>query len=360
MLDLPDVMLKAVPREKAGARTGARFAFQVHASLARLLDLHEAGVEYRALFDHFDDLAILSVAGNPTSVEFVQIKGRETDAWKAGDLCKPAGNKPRTTIAKMYHHTEEFADTLTAAVFLTNAPFKFTLSNGKATTPDDIDIQYATLGTADTETFAKALEMDYPSPRAPNEGSFLRFQRTKVPLRGFETYVKGRLVEFFGEQRGVPVNAVYKTLVTDIAAKSNDTTECLTVTSLYACKSLSRMDMESVLAAALKHQSILDDWQSVDAELCADGRPLPARLRLRTAITNYLRNRSKRAPDWAALCSALRDAVMAAGDSLFQVARLVDAAALIAGHVDIPREQYDEQVWEAALFVEAFDALNGQ
>lgn len=361
MPPLSDAVLKVVPREKAGARTGARFAFQVHASLARLLDLHEAGVDYRALFDHFDDLAILVAADSPTAIEFVQIKGQETGAWNARSLCKAAGNKPRTTIAKMYHHTQEFADLLSAAVFLTNAPFKFTLSTGKATTADHIDIPYATLGAADKSIFAAALDIDFPRPRVPDEGSFISFQRSKVPLPGFETFVKGRLVELFGEQRAVPIAAVYKTLITDIVARSNDTTECLTLASLYARKSLSRAEVESVFAAALKHESILDAWQSVDDELRADGRPLAARLRLKTAITNYLRNRSKRARDAATICASLRVAVTSAGSALSEAARLIDAAALLADHVESTlRDQYDDQAWEAALFVEAFDALNGQ
>ena len=102
---LASVILQAQPREKAGARTSARFAFQVHASLAKLLELHEAGHDYRALFDHLDDLTIMVGSGEPTGLRFYQIKGREPGPWKPGNLCTASGDAPRTTIGKMYHGT---------------------------------------------------------------------------------------------------------------------------------------------------------------------------------------------------------------------------------------------------------------
>src|ERR1700733_9246259 len=33
----------------------ARYGFQVHASILKMLDLHQTGNDYRAVFDHFDE-----------------------------------------------------------------------------------------------------------------------------------------------------------------------------------------------------------------------------------------------------------------------------------------------------------------
>jgi len=48
--------------------------FQAHVSLAKVLEIHETGVDYRAVFDHFDDLALLNGSNNPDEVEFFRSK----------------------------------------------------------------------------------------------------------------------------------------------------------------------------------------------------------------------------------------------------------------------------------------------
>jgi hypothetical protein len=361
MTALSNVMLQTVPREKAGPRTGARFAFQVHVSLTKILELHEAGIDYRVLFDYFDDLGVLVNSDNPAGVEFFQIKGRESGSWTAKNLCVVSGKKPKTIIGKMYHHTEAFAERLTAAVFITNAAFDFALASGKKSTPDHVFIPYGDIAPNDQAVFAAALEIDYPSPRAPDECAIIRFERTRVPILGYDTYVKGRLVEYFGEHTGVPVNALYRTLIADITAKSNNTTECTTVATLHAHKSLSRGDLETVFSEATKHRSILDDWVAVDAQLDAAGRSYVARLRLRTAIVEYMRNRSKRMPYAIELRSGMRLAAASVACDLAQAQSLLDAADLITAHATPEvRAKQGEPQWEAALFVEAFDILNGQ
>ncbi|MBR0648712.1 DUF4297 domain-containing protein [Roseomonas terrae] len=361
MSSLSSVMLMAQPREKAGPRTGARFAFQVHASLAKLLELHQNGVDYRALFDHFDDLAILVGSNEPTSIEFIQIKGRETGPWKTAPLCKAEGANPRTTIGKMYHHTIAFADMLVATVFLTNAYFEFDLATGKLSSPDHAVLAYPDLGPKAKKAFAKALEQDFPSPRAPDESSIVRFERTRVPLPGYDTYLRGRLVEFLDEGAAGSVNAVYKTLITEVTAKTNDTTECAQLVELYANKSLCRDDLEKVFCEAQTRRNILDDWAVIDSELQAASRSSLDRIRLKTAVTLYQRNRSKRLPAIDELHSTLRAAAGVAACSLSKVLDMLGAAAELSAQVDPSfRAKYDDWTWEAALLVEAFDAVNGQ
>ncbi|MBR0670555.1 dsDNA nuclease domain-containing protein [Neoroseomonas soli] len=355
------VILQAQPREKAGARTGARFAFQVHASLEKLLELHEAGHDYRALFDHFDDLTIMVGSGEPTGLRLYQIKGREPGPWKPGNLCVASGDAPRTTIGKMYHHTVAFGGQVEAAIFLTNAPFEFNLAAGGLSTPDHMAIAYPELAAKAKATFAKALEPDFPSPRTPDEGNIIHFERTRVPLHSYDTYMRGRLIELFSDLPGPAIAPLYRTLVADVTAKSNDTTVCATIDELYGRKGLCRGDVDNVLAAAQKHRNILDHWGSVEQELTAAGQALPARLRLQNTIATYLRNRSKRTPATTKLHAALKHAAATASCSLLSAATLIDAAALLAGQVDPDlKAAYDDLTWEAALLVEAFDAVNGQ
>ena len=361
MTSLTSILLTAQPREKAGARTGARFAFQIHASLAKLLELHEAGADYRALFDHFDDLVVLVGSAEPTSMRFFQVKGRESGPWKTTQLCAASGEAPRTTIGKMYHHTIVFGDQVTSAVFLTNAAFDFALAAGGSSSPANMNITYTELAPKAKAAFAAALEPDFPSPRTPDESDVIVFERTLVPVQGYDTFVQGRLTEFFGDEADVRVPPLYRTLVAEITTRSNNITACSTLEELYARKSLARSDLESVFHQARKQRNIMDHWQGVDDELKAAGRPLPNRLRLQTAATTYIRNRSKRMPEAAALHSALKRAAALVAEAISQSASLCDAAGAIAEQVDQGlKAGYDDMMWEAGLLVEAFDAVNGQ
>src|ERR1700679_2698770 len=89
-------LLKAVssskPREKSGARTMARYGFQVHASILKMLDLHQSGHDYRAVFDHFDDLMVFDKADQPENVDFYQIKSQSEGSWSLKDILKKQGN----------------------------------------------------------------------------------------------------------------------------------------------------------------------------------------------------------------------------------------------------------------------------
>ena len=360
MTKLVTALAVAKPREKAGARTGARYAFQTHYSLAKVLDLHESGEDYRAVFDHFDDLAILNASTDPTEINFYQIKGKQTGAWTAASLCSISGDTPRTTVGKMYHHASAFDEAVTASVFVSNAPFDFTLADGTKTTIDHMVIGYSAVGLKDQARFAAALDLDFPPPRLPNEASFIRFERTDIPLKGYDLFVKGRLVDFVEGKNGVAVGALYRTLVADIAAKANDTSECASPPEVYIHKSLCRADFEAVFKAAESRRSILDHWPVIDEELQAVGRSPIARIRIKTATVDYIRDRSKRTPDAVAFTSAARTAIDFVKDQLSASAGLVEAAALIGSVVPASAtSQHDQTQLEAMFLTEAFEVLNG-
>lgn len=45
-----------VPREIAGARSGARYAYQAHWALCHLLELHNQAEDYILCLEHHDDI----------------------------------------------------------------------------------------------------------------------------------------------------------------------------------------------------------------------------------------------------------------------------------------------------------------
>ncbi|MBK3664794.1 DUF4297 domain-containing protein [Bradyrhizobium diazoefficiens] len=154
-MTLATALVTARPREKSGPRTGARYAFQVHVCLAKVLEWHAAGSDYRAVFDHFDDLAILTGPDDPDKIAFFQIKGKQSKPWTAANLAKKEGESPGTPVGKMYHHTTIFGSAVTRCTFLTNAIFSFTLADGTKTSSDHRNIAHASLGPKDSEVIAK-------------------------------------------------------------------------------------------------------------------------------------------------------------------------------------------------------------
>jgi hypothetical protein len=360
MTALATAIVKAKPREKAGARTGARYAFQTHVSLAKVLELHEGGIDYRAIFDHFDDLTILDTSATPSLADFFQIKGKESGKWTAANFCVVAKDAPRTTVGKMFHHTTIFGASVNSATFLTNAPFDFELLDGTKTTPDHVLVPLADLGPKDRGRLAAALDLDFPAPRAPDEGEVIAFARTPVPVKGYDLLLKGKLVDFLDGKDAVVVSAAYRTLIEEIGNKANDTTECDSLDKVFAHKSLSRADVQSVLDAATKRDSILENWAVIDDELKADSRTYADRIKIKTATVEYLRARSKRIKEIAALSAAVKSGAAQAGQAVSQAVGLLEAANAIRQNVPVSDlGAHGPLVLEAAFLVEAFEVLNG-
>lgn len=357
MSSLATSVLASTPREKAGATTGARYAFQAHASLLKILELHQAGNDYRALFDHFDDLAILDSSEAPSVIEFFQIKGSASAAWTMSSLCAAKGKAPRTVVGKMYAHSQMFGPDAVAATFLSNAPFSFLMADGTKTNGDNILIPLAILADTEKATVVAALDLDFPNPRSPNEVSFIHFERTLVPIKGYDLVVKGKLVDLVEGDASVAVGGLYRTLISDITAKANDTSVCSSTSELYARKSLSRIELESLIQAAHSRTGALDHWPVVDDELKAAGRTSFERIRIKTEVVKYLRARSKREPGAVAMSSTIRTAIAQVDTSV--ATSLTDIASMITGQLPplfISNAAPDQL--EAALLAEAVEVLN--
>ena len=55
-----EALISKTPREQAGSQSFRSFDFQVHASMARILEAYQNGEGFVAYFDLFDDLIFLS------------------------------------------------------------------------------------------------------------------------------------------------------------------------------------------------------------------------------------------------------------------------------------------------------------
>ncbi|WP_407149866.1 dsDNA nuclease domain-containing protein [Bradyrhizobium sp. ORS 86] len=360
MTALVTTLVTAKPREKAGSRTGSRYAFQAHVSLAKMLELRKSGVDYRAVFDHFDDLAILVPSNCPNQIEFFQIKGKQQGSWTAASLCKLENEVPKSIVGKMYYHTQTFGSSVAGCVFLTNASFGLTLADGTKTGFDHTKILYGTLGSEDKTRFTAALEADFPSPRSPAEDAVLSFERTVVPVTGYDLVLKGMLVDAVENKQGVVVAALYRTLIQDITGRANDTTVCLNLSDVFTHKSLGCDELDQILAAAEKRRGILDAWTMVDDELKAAGRTPMERIKSQTAVVTYLRDRSMRTRQAEALAAEVYKAFQQVSAGVGSCDNLLTATDLV--RIGLPPSlvsKYEPAIIEAAILVELYESFNG-
>lgn len=361
MTTLATTLATATPREKSGPRTGARYAFQVHVCLAKVLEWHAAGSDYRAVFDHFDDLAILTGPDDPDGVAFFQIKGRQSGAWTAANLGKQEGESPCTPVGKMYHHTTIFGAAVTRCTFLTNASFSFTLADGTKTGSDHWNLAHASIGPKDKGVIAKALDLDFAPPRSPNEDIVLHYERTDVPVAGYDTMVKGKLVEMLDNTDGLAVGALYRTLIEEVTARTNDTTEYSSIEEMYAQKSLSRKNLSDVFSAAENRRGILDSWSIIDDELKDAGLSSGFRIRLKTQTIIHLRACANRNAKSVTLSGVVNRSLAKIEAAATECDKLLPVVEMVKAQLQMSEiSSYDAIEIDAAIFVELFEAMNGQ
>jgi hypothetical protein len=197
MTNLLTAVSSAKPREKSGAHTVARYGFQVHASILKMLELHQSGNDYRAVFDHFDDLMVFDKADYPENVDFYQIKSLKKGSWSLKQMTKKdgQGSPPVTFLGR---HMGDFGKMVTKLGFVSNIGFKLKLANGKLTTDDHRAISSADLHLDEIDMLKAAVAKDAVSSPAMDGSHLFAFER--IPL------VKGRLVEFVEERSFIASN----------------------------------------------------------------------------------------------------------------------------------------------------------
>jgi hypothetical protein len=180
-----ELLKKAQPRERSGATTAARYAFQANFGILKLVDLLEAGHDFRAVFDLFDDLMVLDCSKDPKNVRLSQIKSKDPGDWTAGNLCEKTGkSKPRTIVGRMYSHMEQFGEVLVETSMVSNAPFRLKLQDGTTTSGHHYHIPASELNSAELSKITKAVVGDNAAADIPNWIPKLAFIRTSLGVHG--------------------------------------------------------------------------------------------------------------------------------------------------------------------------------
>jgi len=293
----------------------------------------------------------------PANITFFQIKGKEPGTWTTAALAKKKGEAPQTIVGKMYHHSLSFAQPM-SAVFVSNASFAMGLSDGTESGPDNVTIALKDLSADDRKKLATALDLDFPQPRTPDETVFIKFERTDVPVKGCDLFLIGKLTQLLEGKKIGSFGGLYRFLIATIYNKANDTTACATLSDVFFLKSMSRADFEASFVEAEERDSILQNWQIIDDELKAASRNAIERIKLKTAVIDYLRNCSKRTAESTALKDAIKPTVESMKSSLEACGSVLNAADLVRGSLSHLLTVFGELNLEAALLTEIYEVIH--
>lgn len=356
---------KKKPREKSGSKTSSRFEFQANYSILKILDLHEGGDDYRAFFDHFDDLTILDSSNSPTRIEFFQIKGRDAAKhWTIKQLVKKEkkGTPPTSIIGKMYKNAVDFSDDVNHITFVSNASFKVTLADGTMTTTDDVSISGSDLHASEIHLIDATLETDFPSPRNPVCKGILFLERTNLPLQEQATFVTGRLVELlekYAEQESFPIKALYDVLFQNVMTRAGNTQQSTSLDELHQNKSLSRLEISALFEKAATKRSFQESWTLIAQELTAGNYSTVKMIRVQNAALRYLRERGrgdKRPNEFSGRLKAIVTAeklALRSLDSILDVTEFLRAKSAGA-------HTYTGDELLGALLIEAYEAIENE
>ena len=265
-----DDLLNIPQRENAGSLVPARYQYQYHWSLIKMLDLYDTQEDFAMFFEFGDDILILDSVSNPSALNFYQVKtNKQKDAfyWKLSDLTN-SGTKKKPKISYLSKLIDSYArykyDNVKSIRFVSNLPFKFSKKNVLAEqecslgelTQDEFDI----IKTNICNTCKKSnCKLDCKE--------IIYFSCTGIPIDHFRELCVGKLNKFLNKKfpnYKISPNALYEVLLKDIEIKSMSIKENKTKEDLLKNKSISKEQISKQLKEFQKNTLLYSQWSDID------------------------------------------------------------------------------------------------
>lgn len=310
--------LTRAPRETSGARSANRFTFQKSWTLCHLLDLHKAGTPYVVVCEYHDDVAVLD-AVQPSRVAFYQVKTSST-RWTLNRLIARAKGKTETNgsiLGKMYGHRKDHGALVESTNFVSNACFNIPLASGD-TCSERLRVGVHELAAEERTRAATAVQGEHALPTPADFGETTWLTVTDLAPNGHETYARGKLSEFLGEQkRDFNVTATYRVLFGEVVRRTDREGTFASITDAVTAKGITRAQVEALLTAASSLPEIYrSGWTSAESRLNHEAVPFGQIQQLRHAYTRYFAERMDESND---ALQSLRNAIRARVASLLPV-----------------------------------------
>lgn len=357
-----NALIAKKPREQAGSAASRAFDFQMHASMARILDAYKNGEVFTAYFDLFDDLIFVTGDSDEPTISFYQMKSRASSAWTPKQLAyrSAKGVSPKSIVGKSYHNLHEFGALVRTVAIISNQPLLAKYPDGSTTGPDDGAILLSTLSADDHRILVDAIEADFPGGIDSRHTEVLIFERVALDMQSFRQTLLGIVAEFanaIGSEYASSAQPLYRALLSEISRCTGTMARnAKTLPELTKQKGLANSDVETLVEQVKRRgRTPFEWWSTVETELTAEGwKTIPLR-RLWNACVEYWYARDRGNAIAVDLHQTLVELLTSHPDLGDETILGTMAAYMLVGEISNPiGEPYTGQ---AALLVEIMESL---
>ena len=272
-MKLTDKILSTPIREESGSKTVRKFQFQKDLSLLTLIKEHNVRDDYVFLFEFHDDLVIFDSEDTPSSIDFFQIKSKDSGAnWTLNSLTKSTNDK-LSILGKMYLNKINFPENTASINFISNSYMNLNkTTRGKETKLlskfHSNELTDETINKVNAKLKAEHnLQID---PDFKNVGSF-----HVTPLSNLDssTHCVGALSTLLNQlnpNHQVNSKLAYDQIINEITRKSKNTIgdkTLETASELYALKGITKKEFINYLQSAGLYKSIDAEWLEISGYL---------------------------------------------------------------------------------------------
>lgn len=272
-LTLEEILVDTPPRERSGSRSANRFEFQNNWALCKLIELHRSGEDYTVIFEHHDDILVLSSTSNPPGIDFYQIKTRGTDWTKRALIHREKGMSGRLSspLGLLVEHKVRFGATVRSLRFVSNKAFKLKLKDATSSTPAEFSLE--ALEPKELTEIISALRAEHEDPSL-DCASCTHLCQTPFRVEGHRQHAMGELTDFLADLYGnqaVAGKAAYLALCDEIRRRAHNETRPVCPETLSKRHGLTRQDFGELLADLAPRRSLRESLTPYLGLLNAEG-----------------------------------------------------------------------------------------
>jgi hypothetical protein len=267
-----------------------RFTFQVNWAFCKMVDLHRDGHDYVIVLDLHEDVTVGNSATQPSALDHYQVKTDEDGQWTKARLLYRKSQKAFSILGKLYFNRINLPDLPGRLTFVTNAPLDLELAKG--TSASKVAIVFSDLSDAVQKEILHNLRREHGLTEDPELQKVMCFEVTELKPGNHRMLAQGKLAELvdgFDVTGDYPVLAAYRSLADRLRCRNDYEKAPATVGELLARKSITRGDVESVLAGYKPDQTRTNLWQNeVRPDLITAGYDILQIQSLREMWNRYL------------------------------------------------------------------------
>ncbi|MER9426032.1 DUF4297 domain-containing protein [Mesorhizobium sp. M0317] len=264
-MGVKEKLLTVDEREDGGRTAYERFDYQTAWGISKLLDLHDAGLNYAVGFEFHDDVVSLDDADDPTKVIFYQVKTKQTGNWSFARIANRTtvkGVKQASFAGKMYDNFLRFGAVVERLVFVSNQPLpEVILVHGEN--------GFSLAEKEKLKKFIAKLSEEAGGFKDPEHTSLFFFAFSELNLAGYENAILGRIASFLANGVGshIPPKPFALMLNDYCRRRSKKLADFSSFDELKASKFVTRAEVTQWLTHICGQHERRPDWGSVSNQL---------------------------------------------------------------------------------------------